>query len=36
MSDIDVHVEARRGSFRLDATAAFSLHGTTVILCPSG
>ena len=36
MSDIDVHVEARRGSFRLDATAAFSLHGTTVILGPSG
>jgi molybdate transport system ATP-binding protein len=36
MSDIDVRVEAKRGSFRLDAMAAFSLRGITVILGPSG
>jgi molybdate transport system ATP-binding protein len=36
MSDMEIRVEAKRGSFRLDARATFSLHGITVILGPSG
>jgi molybdate transport system ATP-binding protein len=36
MSEVAVNVEAYRGSFELDATAAFSLRGITVILGPSG
>ena len=36
MSEIAVQVEARRGSFRLEAAADFSSRGITVILGPSG